>query len=95
MKCFVSTFSYSGSDLRELCRTGAVYRLRELAEKEEEEEEGEGEAREALEEEEDEEADLLRPITNQDLLNALAKMRESKMHCGTSGIRAGENFSLD
>ena len=94
MKCFVSTFSYSGSDLRELCRTGAVYRLRELAETEEEEEEGEGEeAREALEEEE--EADLLRPITNQDLLNALAKMRESKMHCGTSGIRAGENFSLD
>ncbi len=94
MAYYVSTFRYSGSDLRELCRTGAVYRLRELAEKEEEEEEDEGEeAREALEEEE--EADLLRPITNQDLLNALAKMRESKMHCGTSGIRAGENFSLD
>ena len=71
---------YSGSDLRELCRTGAVYRLRELVQKEDEEEEEEAE---------------LRPITNADLLNALAKMRESKLHCGTNRKAAAENFGLD
>ncbi len=74
---------YSGSDLRELCRTGAVYRLRELALKETIDDYGEDE----------EDEDNLRPITNADLLAALAKMRESKLHCGTG--RPPESFALD
>ncbi len=77
-----SVCSYSGSDLRELCRTAAVYRLKELSPQ-------------------DPDADCdcdepeeLRAITNDDLLAALAKMRESKLHCGMA-TKGAEAFSLD
>jgi SpoVK/Ycf46/Vps4 family AAA+-type ATPase len=51
--------NFSGSDLRELCRTAAVYRVRDLMG-----------------------SDTLRPIVMDDLLKAMAKMKESKVHCG-------------
>lgn len=64
------TDGYSGSDLRELCRTASVYRVREMAH----------------------DHDELRSIAMADLLAALAKMRESKVHCGTSVLN---QYNLD
>jgi len=54
------TEGFSGSDLRELCRSAAVCRVHELAEQQEH----------------------LPPITMENMLSALAKMRESKIECG-------------
>jgi len=56
------TEGFSGSDLRELCRSAAVCRVQELSETQ----------------------DTLPPITMEDLMRALAKMRESKIECGGS-----------
>lgn len=60
---------FSGSDIRELCRTASVYRVRDLKD-----------------------SDSLRPINMDDLLKALAKMKESKVHCGASTF---SNYQLD
>ena len=54
------TEGWSGSDLRELCRAGAVQRVKELRVEEQE----------------------LRPISMEDMLTALAKMRESRLDTG-------------
>lgn len=63
------TEGYSGSDLREVCRTASVYRMKELM---------------ALKaKNEAEEVKTLRHITNEDMLKAVAKLKESKVHCGT------------
>ncbi|XP_023329010.1 ATPase family AAA domain-containing protein 1-B [Eurytemora carolleeae] len=56
------TEGFSGSDLRELCRSAAVCRVYQLKEDQEK----------------------LDPINMEDLLTALAKMRESKIECGGS-----------
>lgn len=66
------TEHFSGSDLRELCRTAAVNRIKDL----------------------DPEATELRPIKNDDLLQALRKMKESKVHCGGNNPPA-QNWNLD
>ena len=58
------TEKFSGSDLREMCRTASVYRVRELSD--------------------DSDNEILRPISNDDLLKALAKMRESRVHCSST-----------
>ena len=63
------TEGFSGSDLREVCRTGSVYRMKELM------------ASKAKHEKDS--SSNLRNITNEDLLKAVAKLRESKLHCGT------------
>jgi len=65
------TEGFSGSDLREVCRTAAVYRVRDYIR------EREGENFEDAQEEES-----LRCITMEDLLNSLAKMKESRIDCG-------------
>lgn len=62
------TEGYSGSDLRELCRAGAVQRVRELR----------------LEDSE------LRPISMEDMLAALAKMRESRVACGQAVLGSAD-----
>ena len=54
------TEGWSGSDLRELCRAGAVQRVKELGAEEQE----------------------LRPISMEDMLMALGKMRESRVDTG-------------
>nr|XP_033946829.1 ATPase family AAA domain-containing protein 1-A isoform X1 [Pseudochaenichthys georgianus] len=77
------TEGYSGSDLRELCRDAAMYRVRDYVRKEQmrriaqqlqdsEEEEEEEEERPVDEE-------RLRPVTQLDLLFGLDKMKESKL----------------
>jgi len=57
------TEGFSGSDLRELCRSAAMVRVREMSGEE----------------------DSLRPINMEDMLAALGKMRESRVHCGMVG----------
>merc|ERR1712012_445925 len=56
------TEGFSGSDLRELCRSAAINRVRGMSGEEH----------------------SLRPITMEDMLTALGKMRESRVHCGMS-----------
>lgn len=62
------TEGYSGSDLRELCRAGAIQRVRELSV----------------------EDTVLRPITMDDMLAALAKIRESRVDCGQAVLGVSE-----
>ena len=54
------TENFSGSDIRELCRSAAVNRVRELT----------GEEKK------------LRPINMEDMMKCLAKMKETRVHCG-------------
>jgi SpoVK/Ycf46/Vps4 family AAA+-type ATPase len=69
---------FSGSDLRELCRTASVYRVKDYVRG------GGGEGTSAT---------ALRSIVNDDLLKALGKMRESKIHCGGASVL--NSFTLD
>ncbi|XP_045594913.2 outer mitochondrial transmembrane helix translocase isoform X2 [Procambarus clarkii] len=71
------TESFSGSDLLELCRTAAVYRLRHLLS------ETCGQETEAVplqESEMSESTEPLRPITRADFKQALTKMSESRVY---------------
>ncbi|GIZ04119.1 ATPase family AAA domain-containing protein 1-B [Caerostris extrusa] len=71
------TDGFSGSDLRELCRNAALYRVRDYCNAE-------------IKNKTDDKAnstsdgevfhDALRPITMDDFLNALARMKDSKVH---------------
>ena len=54
------TEGFSGSDIREMCRSAAVSRVRELTGNE----------------------DRLRPVNMEDMLKSVAKMRETRVHCG-------------
>ncbi len=72
------TEGFSGSDLREACRAASVLRMRELmAHKAKSTSELKPENGNNPSE------SCLRDITNDDLLKSVAKMRESKVHCGT------------
>ncbi|XP_077418591.1 outer mitochondrial transmembrane helix translocase [Vanacampus margaritifer] len=77
------TKDYSGSDLRELCRDAAMYRVRDYVRKEQmrqiAQQLGEIEREERPVDEE-----KLRPITQLDLLFGLDKMRESKRGTSTT-----------
>ncbi|KAM9811003.1 outer mitochondrial transmembrane helix translocase [Neosynchiropus ocellatus] len=75
------TDGYSGSDLRELCRDAAMYRVRDYVRKEQMRQIAQ--QFQDCEEEEDEEEkpvdeDRLRPVTQLDLLFGLDKMKEAK-----------------
>lgn len=69
------TEGYSGSDLKELCRDAAMYRVRDYVRKQQMKQ-----IAQQLQLDEDEHADSiqLRPVTQLDLLFGLDKMRESK-----------------
>ncbi|KAF6733647.1 ATPase family AAA domain-containing protein 1-A [Oryzias melastigma] len=76
------TQGYSGSDLRELCRDAALYRVRDYVRKEEMRQIGR-----LLQDHEEEELPVdkeqLRPVTQLDLLFGLDKMKESKRATST------------
>lgn len=71
------TEGYSGSDLRELCRDAAMYRVRDYVRKQQMKQ-----IAQQLQQDEEEEKPLeeerLRPVTQLDLLFGLDKMKESK-----------------
>ncbi|KAG0433550.1 hypothetical protein HPB47_019806 [Ixodes persulcatus] len=69
------TEGFSGSDLRELCRNAALYRVRDLLR---EEKAREGQQKEGSDDE-DIFHDALRPISMDDFTNALSKMKSSKV----------------
>ncbi|KAK5641944.1 hypothetical protein RI129_010491 [Pyrocoelia pectoralis] len=76
-----STDGFSGSDLRELCRNASVYRVRDYMRSTQV-----GESSNSINgvnDSEDEYHDALRPITMEDLVKSLNKMKESKLHCGS------------
>nr|XP_057927733.1 outer mitochondrial transmembrane helix translocase [Doryrhamphus excisus]XP_057927734.1 outer mitochondrial transmembrane helix translocase [Doryrhamphus excisus] len=71
------TEGYSGSDLRELCRDAAMYRVRDYVRKEQMRQIAQ-QLGEVQEEEKPVDEEQLRPVTQLDLLFGLDKMRESK-----------------
>ncbi|XP_054906551.1 outer mitochondrial transmembrane helix translocase [Poeciliopsis prolifica] len=71
------TDGYSGSDLRELCRDAAMYRVRDFVRKEQIRQIAQ-QLQSCEEEEGPVDEDRLRPVTQLDLLFGLDKMKESK-----------------
>ncbi|XP_038129515.1 ATPase family AAA domain-containing protein 1-A isoform X1 [Cyprinodon tularosa] len=71
------TEGYSGSDLRELCRDAAMYRVRDYVRKEQMRQIAQ-QLQDYEEEERPVDEDRLRPVTQLDLLFGLDKMKESK-----------------
>lgn len=79
LKISQSTEGFSGSDLRELCRNASVYRVRDFINANRAEKSSVSTASDS----EDVFHDALRPITMEDLLISVNKMKESKIHCGS------------
>ena len=99
------TEGFSGSDIREACRTASVYRMREFASSLDGEsvepksvpknsstveihdnKSGDGKSHEQKD---------LRSIITEDLLKAIGKLRESKLHCGFNGPKFASVGGLD
>lgn len=78
-----ATEGFSGSDLHEVCRKSTVYRVRDFMKANKISNTVEAPKNSGCESE-DEFHDALRPITMEDLLKSLEKMKESKVLCGTS-----------
>lgn len=77
------TEGYSGSDLRELCRDAAMYRVRDYVRKEQMRQIAQ-QLQDCEEEERPVDEERLRPVTQLDLLFSLDKMRESKQATASS-----------
>ncbi|KAL7840038.1 hypothetical protein SRHO_G00266960 [Serrasalmus rhombeus] len=86
------TEGYSGSDLRELCRDAAMYRVRDYVRKQQMKQIAQQFKLDEEEEEEEEPVDgaRLRPVTQLDLLFGLDKMRESKQATVTANATLRE-----
>ncbi|XP_063365389.1 outer mitochondrial transmembrane helix translocase-like [Cydia amplana] len=76
-----ATEGFSGSDLHELCRQAAVYRVRDLAREEMAKDASEKSAK-GDSDSESEYHDAIRPITMEDLRLSLSKLQEAKIQCG-------------
>ncbi|XP_045488846.1 outer mitochondrial transmembrane helix translocase isoform X1 [Pieris rapae] len=81
-KLAASSEGFSGSDLHEVCRQAAVYRVRDYAREEMAREKESQDSRNSTESDE-EYTDAMRPITMEDLRHSLAKLKESKIQCGS------------
>lgn len=79
----MATEGFSGSDLHELCRQAAVYRVRDLAREEIAREINQTNSKSNTTDSDDEYLDAVRPITMEDLRLSLSKLKESKIQCGT------------
>ncbi|KAL6465108.1 hypothetical protein MHYP_G00252410 [Metynnis hypsauchen] len=86
------TEGYSGSDLRELCRDAAMYRVRDYVRKQQMKQIAQQFQLDEEEEEQEEPVDgvRLRPVTQLDLLFGLDKMRESKQATVTANANLRE-----
>ncbi|KAJ0174461.1 hypothetical protein K1T71_009569 [Dendrolimus kikuchii] len=83
-KLALATEGFSGSDLHELCRQAAVYRVRDLAREEMARELNETTNTKSNSSDSDDEfVDAVRPITMDDLRMSLNKLKEAKIQCGT------------
>ncbi|XP_049326557.1 outer mitochondrial transmembrane helix translocase [Astyanax mexicanus] len=81
------TEGYSGSDLRELCRDAAMYRVRDYVRKQQMKQIAQQFQLDQEEEEESLDGARLRPVTQLDLLFGLDKMKESKQATVTANLR--------
>ncbi|XP_026322758.1 ATPase family AAA domain-containing protein 1-B-like [Hyposmocoma kahamanoa] len=82
----MATEGFSGSDLHELCRQAAVYRVRDMARAEiARQADGEDNANDDTNQSDSDEefVDAIRPITMEDLRMSLAKLKEAKIQCGS------------
>ncbi|CAG9564457.1 unnamed protein product [Danaus chrysippus] len=86
-----STDGFSGSDLHELCRQAAVYRVRDLAREELQREQSKTNTTNS--DSDEEYCDAVRPITMEDLRMSLSKLKESKIQCGS--LAPGMRIELD
>ncbi|XP_014368173.2 outer mitochondrial transmembrane helix translocase isoform X1 [Papilio machaon] len=84
-----ATEGFSGSDLHELCRQAAVYRVRELARDSDQSTTN----RTSNSDSDEEYVDAVRPITMEDMRLSLNKLKESKIQCGT--LAASMRIELD
>ncbi|KPJ07809.1 ATPase family AAA domain-containing protein 1-B [Papilio machaon] len=84
-----ATEGFSGSDLHELCRQAAVYRVRELARDSDQTSTN----RTSNSDSDEEYVDAVRPITMEDMRLSLNKLKESKIQCGT--LAASMRIELD
>ncbi|XP_036454973.1 ATPase family AAA domain-containing protein 1-A [Colossoma macropomum] len=84
------TEGYSGSDLRELCRDAAMYRVRDYVRKQQMKQIAQQFQLDDDEEEEPVDGARLRPVTQLDLLFGLDKMRESKQATATANANLRE-----
>lgn len=73
------TQGFSGSDLHELCRSASVYRVRDYCR-------SQNDANQLNNSSDDIFQDALRPITMDDLMKSMNKMRDSKRQCGFQGF---------
>jgi len=101
------TEGFSGSDIREACRTASVYRMREISSSMEENVTKTDSALTGsnTSTEKDEISSScgdskiiykdLRSINNDDLLKAVSKLRESKLHCGFNAPKFAGVGGLD
>ncbi|XP_012285360.1 ATPase family AAA domain-containing protein 1-B [Orussus abietinus] len=83
------TDGFSGSDLQELCRNASVYRVRDYIRSHTQDPEH---PRTSLIPDDEEYHDTVRPITMEDLMTSLKKMRTSKVHTGNL---TAAKFDLD
>lgn len=87
------TEGYSGSDLRELCRDAAMYRVRDYVRKQQMRQIAQ-QLQDCQEEEDPVDEDRLRPVTQLDLLFGLDKMKEAK-RATVGGAAAAAEVPLD
>lgn len=79
------TDGFSGSDLRELCRNAAVYRVRDFVRQEIN---SNINRRQRNNSDGEQFHDALRPITMDDMKYSYTKMRESKIQCGSLNVQS-------
>ncbi|KAL4719269.1 hypothetical protein ACJJTC_012388 [Scirpophaga incertulas] len=78
------TEGFSGSDLHELCRQAAVYRVRDVARAHlAAPGPSKSSKKSNASDSEDEFVDAVRPITMDDLKASLSKLKEAKIQCGS------------
>ncbi|KAL4714859.1 hypothetical protein ACJJTC_012531 [Scirpophaga incertulas] len=81
------TEGFSGSDLHELCRQAAVYRVRDVARAhlahQDQRDQSKSSKKSNASDSEDEFVDAVRPITMDDLKASLSKLKEAKIQCGS------------